>query len=133
SVSSVHYMMVVVHFAPSCRPDLAGLYPAGEDTAGVHGANRLGGNGVAESIVFGGVAGDVIAEEVGASRRAPARLDAGQIEAAIAAATTRLGQDGPDRVPPLREALKALMWEKVGLVRRGEELETALAAIPALR
>src|SRR5205085_1806793 len=38
----------------------------------------------------------------------------------------------PDRVPPLREALKTLMWEKVGLVRRGDELEAALAAIPAL-
>jgi fumarate reductase flavoprotein subunit len=40
---------------------MEGLFAAGEDTGGVHGANRLGGNGVAESTVFGGIAGDTIA------------------------------------------------------------------------
>ena len=46
-----------------CHSSLDGLFVAGEDAGGVHGANRLGGNGVAESIVFGAIAGDVAASE----------------------------------------------------------------------
>ena len=61
-VPTAHYMMGGVEFDLQCRTAMPGLYTAGEDTGGVHGANRLGGNGVANSTVFGGIAGD----EVGA-------------------------------------------------------------------
>ena len=66
-VPTAHYMMGGVEFArrlhaPSCR----GLFVAGEDAGGVHGANRLGGNGVANSTVFGGIAGDTMAAWVAA-------------------------------------------------------------------
>ena len=44
--------------------EIEGLFVAGEDAGGVHGANRLGGNGVADSTVFGGIAGDVMADWV---------------------------------------------------------------------
>ena len=69
-VPTAHYMMGGVVFdarlhAPSCP----GLFAAGEDTGGVHGANRLGGNGVANSTVFGGIAGDVDARWMRAERR----------------------------------------------------------------
>src|SRR5690349_6399813 len=60
-VPTAHYMMGGVEFAPDCSTALAGLYVAGEDSGGVHGANRLGGNGVANSTVFGAVAGDSMA------------------------------------------------------------------------
>ena len=59
-VPTAHYMMGGVVFALDCTTELPGLYAAGEDTGGVHGANRLGGNGVANSTVFGGLAGDAI-------------------------------------------------------------------------
>ena len=49
-----------VVFKTDCSTDLPGLFVAGEDSGGVHGANRLGGNGVANSTVFGGIAGDVM-------------------------------------------------------------------------
>src|SRR5262249_49759108 len=59
-VPTAHYFMGGV----ICRPDTStqwpGLFVAGEDASGMHGANRLGGNGVANSTVFGGIAGDVM-------------------------------------------------------------------------
>ena len=58
---TTHFMMGGIVVDPDCRTAIEGLFAAGEDTGGVHGANRLGGNGVAESTVFGGLAGDVMA------------------------------------------------------------------------
>src|SRR5712672_641386 len=60
-VPTAHYMMGGVEFAAGCTTALTGLFVAGEDSGGVHGANRLGGNGVANSTVFGGIAGDAMA------------------------------------------------------------------------
>ena len=57
-------MMGGVVFGMDCQTELPGLFAAGEDTGGVHGANRLGGNGVANSTVFGGLAGDAMAHRV---------------------------------------------------------------------
>jgi len=57
-VPTAHYMMGGVVFEADCTTALEGLFAAGEDTGGVHGANRLGGNGVANSTVFGGIAGE---------------------------------------------------------------------------
>src|SRR5881392_3147981 len=67
---TTHFMMGGVVIDSECRTAVDGLFAAGEDAGGVHGANRLGGNGVAESTVFGGIAGDVMAAFV-AGRRLP--------------------------------------------------------------
>src|SRR5207302_9723837 len=61
---TTHFMTGGVVVDTACRTPVEGLFAAGEDTGGVHGANRLGGNGVAESTVFGGLAGDVMADFV---------------------------------------------------------------------
>jgi len=71
---TAHFMMGGVVIDSDCRTTVDGLFAAGEDTGGVHGANRLGGNGVAESTVFGGIAGDRMAEAV--AGRAWPRLSA---------------------------------------------------------
>src|SRR5277367_1821920 len=60
-IPTAHYMMGGVVFRGDCSTALPGLFAAGEDTGGVHGGNRLGGNGVANSTVFGGIAGDSMA------------------------------------------------------------------------
>src|SRR6267378_1192497 len=60
-VPTAHYMMGGVAFGPDCTTAMPRLFAAGEDTGGVHGANRLGGNGVANSTVFGGLAGAAMA------------------------------------------------------------------------
>src|SRR5207247_797246 len=88
---TAHFMMGGVVVDPDCRTAIEGLFAAGEDTGGVHGANRLGGNGVAESTVFGGIAGDVMAAFV-AGRPMP-RVSEAALEAAAARCAAPLGRE----------------------------------------
>ena len=63
-VPTAHYFMGGLVCDADTRTELAGLYVAGEDAGGAHGSNRLGGNGVANSTVYGGIAGDVMAADI---------------------------------------------------------------------
>jgi succinate dehydrogenase / fumarate reductase flavoprotein subunit/fumarate reductase flavoprotein subunit len=127
---TAHFLMGGARIDARCRTTLPGLYAAGEDAAGVQGANRLGGNGVAESIVFGALAGDVIAEEV---REAPwPDPDPAQAEAIVERATAPLRRDrGPDVYAALDD-LRRLMWERVGVVRDAGSLASAEAGLAEL-
>jgi len=130
-VPTAHYMMGGVEFAADGRTALEGLFAAGEDTGGVHGANRLGGNGVANSTVFGAIAGDTMAGWVpreGAWRE-PA---AGALEEAAARVSRPLGHP-PGNLDEIREALYAVMWEDAGIVRDEASLLRALASLAGLR
>jgi fumarate reductase flavoprotein subunit len=129
-VPTAHYMMGGVEFGLDCRTSLAGLFAAGEDTGGVHGANRLGGNGVANSTVFGGVAGDEVAAWLRSAGAAPAP-DEAAIAAAIARCEAPLARRGGD-LNALRESLQTLMWDDVGIVRSRTSLERALDALDAI-
>ncbi|MDM9558247.1 L-aspartate oxidase [Bordetella petrii] len=129
-VPTAHYMMGGVLFEPDCRTSLAGLYAAGEDTGGVHGANRLGGNGVANSTVFGGIAGDAMARWTpGQSWAEP---DPAALQQALARAQAPLGRRGGD-LHGLRERLSSIMWDDAGIVRDAAGLNRALAALAGLR
>src|SRR5881296_4065289 len=111
---TTHFMMGGVVIDTACRTAIEGLFAAGEDTGGVHGANRLGGNGVAESTVFGGIAGDVMADAVvGVSER---RHDAGALERVVHAVQAPLGRTDGD-LYALQRRLRDVMWEHAGLVR----------------
>jgi fumarate reductase flavoprotein subunit len=121
---TTHFMMGGVVVDTACRTAIEGLFAAGEDTGGVHGANRLGGNGVAESTVFGGIAGDVMADFV-AGRAAPGDRG-GTLGEVIERLTAPLERRGGDLYALQRE-LREVMWERAGLVRDGEGLKTAVA------
>jgi succinate dehydrogenase/fumarate reductase flavoprotein subunit len=123
---TTHFMMGGVVIDTACRTAIEGLYAAGEDTGGVHGANRLGGNGVAESTVFGGIAGDVMADAV-ASRPRPA-IDARTLERTADALTAPLGRAAGGDLYDLQRGLRDVMWEKAGLIRDGAGLAEALVA-----
>jgi len=123
---TAHFMMGGVVINPECRTALEGLFAAGEDAGGVHGANRLGGNGVGDSTVFGGIAGDVMAEWV-AGRALPS-VSAARAEEAVKRLTAPLAVAGTP-VYPLLARLRSLMWERVGLIRDGTGLESALVEI----
>ena len=117
---TAHFHMGGVVINVDCRTELDGLLVAGEDSGGVHGANRLGGNGVAESTVFGARAGDVAATI--AAERAFVELDPESIEASIERAYRPLSsENGPSPFDVTRE-LKDLMWEDCGVVRTREGL-----------
>jgi len=124
-VPTAHYMMGGVEFAADCSTALPGLFVAGEDAGGVHGANRLGGNGVANSTVFGAVAGDTMAAWVrNQALRQPDRV---AIAAAIARCEKPFLKSEPIDLEALRERLYETMWQKVGIVRDAASLESALA------
>jgi succinate dehydrogenase/fumarate reductase flavoprotein subunit len=124
---TAHFMMGGIVIDRACRTDAEGLFAAGEDTGGVHGANRLGGNGVAESTVFGGIAGDVMADWV-VGRQLP-HISASIVEAAAAATTAPLERSEGESLYALQARLRQVMWEHVGLIRGGEGLKLALTEI----
>jgi fumarate reductase flavoprotein subunit len=125
-VPTAHYMMGGVEFAPDCTTSLPGLFVAGEDSGGVHGANRLGGNGVANSTVFGAVAGDRMAAWVQEHGRfsPPADFDLARYERPF---STPRGD-----LEAIREKLHDTMWERVGIIRDGAGLKRALGELDAL-
>ncbi|HEX7218037.1 MAG TPA: FAD-binding protein [Burkholderiales bacterium] len=129
-VPTAHYMMGGVEFAPDCTTTLPGLFVAGEDSGGVHGANRLGGNGVANSTVFGAVAGDAMAAWVrNQGHREP---DRAAIDAAVAACELPFKNKKSMNIETVREALYELMWEKVGIIRDAAGLQSAQGELAAL-
>lgn len=142
-VPTAHYMMGGVVFHADCTTGLVGLFAAGEDTGGVHGANRLGGNGVANSTVFGGIAGDSMAAWVKAQGtwRAP---DEDAIARSVAWHEAPLGLGAPSatasagsggglgELESIREALFECMWNDVGILRTGAGLQRALVTLAAL-
>ena len=121
-VPTAHYMMGGVVFHADTSTDLPGLFAAGEDTGGVHGANRLGGNGVANSTVFGGIAGDTMARYV--SNREFLEFDAAVIEQSIAMHRKPLTQAQGD-IEFIRDELADCMWDQVGILRNRKDLEAA--------
>jgi fumarate reductase flavoprotein subunit len=129
-VPTAHYMMGGVVFASDCTTPMPRLYAAGEDTGGVHGANRLGGNGVANSTVFGGLAGDAMGAAVRAAEPLP-ELDAAALEAARERAMAPLGKPRGD-LEAVRRALHAAMWDEVGILRTAETLARGEAKLAAL-
>src|SRR5437763_1634328 len=128
-VPTAHYMMGGVEFAADCTTVLPGLFVAGEDSGGVHGANRLGGNGVANSTVFGAVAGDSMARFNQKEKfREPDRR---AIDAAVARCERAFAAPAGD-LEALRERLYDTMWERVGILRDASGLSQALAELDAL-
>jgi len=129
-VPTAHYMMGGVEFAPDCTTALPGLYAAGEDTGGVHGANRLGGNGVANSTVFGGIAGEIMGSGFDAARP---HLDPDEdaISSAVAACRAPLNIP-PGDIGALRERLYDIMWGDVGIIRGSKGISRAERALDDL-
>ncbi|MFK5980107.1 MAG: FAD-binding protein [Rhizobiaceae bacterium] len=126
-VPTAHYMMGGVEFEMDCSTASPGLYAAGEDCGGVHGANRLGGNGVANSTVYGGIAGEAMARFV--SKEGVLRdPDESVIEQGVARAERPFGQKTGD-LNALRENLWQDMWNEVGIMRTADSLAKGQQAI----
>ena len=124
---TAHFTMGGIVIDVACRTPVEGLFAAGEDAGGVHGANRLGGNGVADSTVFGGLAGDSMVEWVG-GRALPA-VSRAAVEAAVARVLAPLSAPGGEDLYALQAGLRDLMWDRVGLIRSEAGLTAALAEI----
>lgn len=120
---SAHYIMGGIQINTDCSTSLAGVFAAGEDTGGVHGSNRLGGNGVGNSTVFGGIAGDTVATWVVANGEF-AEPDRTLIQATLEQALAPFDHPSGD-LNEVREALYEIMWEHAGILRSINSLDQA--------
>lgn len=128
---TAHYTMGGVVVDPDTHATAVdGLFAAGEVTAGLHGANRLGGNSLTETIVFGRRAG-AAAAALSRSRDLQPRSRGAVQDAADDLESFVHG--GKEIVRPLQRALRDQMWESCGVVRAEPGLNTALSAIRGLR
>ena len=128
---SAHYQMGGIKIDVDCHSNLEGLFAAGEDAGGVHGANRLGGNGVADSIVYGARAGDSMVRYLEGAR--PGEPSEAQVHDLAEIWSRSLRLDRGENAFALREQLDTLMWEKVGIVRNQQGLKAALDELRCLR
>jgi succinate dehydrogenase / fumarate reductase flavoprotein subunit/fumarate reductase flavoprotein subunit len=117
---TAHFHMGGVVIDTDCQTAVPGLLVAGEDAGGTHGANRLGGNGVAESTVFGARAGDWAA--LLARDRPRGAPDPAEVAASAVRALAPLLRAEGESPFPLTRALKETMWADCGLVRTREGL-----------
>lgn len=130
---TLHYFMGGIRVdAETQMTSVAGLFACGECAAGLHGANRLGGNSLSDLIVFGKLAGSGAAAYVEKLAHAP-DTDSAQIEGIFRAATSVLNRESGENPYLLHEELQELMGRHVGIVRTGKELEDGIERLGALK
>jgi len=132
-----HYVMGGVEVDPDTAvSSVAGLFAAGEVTGGMHGSNRLGGNSLSDLLVFGRRAGmgaaaylDTLAA-AGGARPAAHEADLAAAQAEALAPLQRTGGENPYTV---HAEIQQTMSSLVGIIRREDEIKTALAELEKLR
>jgi succinate dehydrogenase / fumarate reductase, flavoprotein subunit len=127
---TAHYSMGGVHVDPETTATaVEGLYAVGEIAAGLHGANRLGGNSLAETVVFGKRSGEAAAErslslDVQLRNRAVIEAAADELDAAV--------RDGDTVVRQVQRGLRDAMWNHVGVVRDEDGLSAGIDRLDEL-
>ncbi|MCG5524904.1 fumarate reductase (quinol) flavoprotein subunit [Ectothiorhodospira haloalkaliphila] len=130
---AVHYTMGGVPCDANGATPLQGLFAAGEcASVGIHGANRLGSNSLAELLVFGRAAGESAARLARESTTAPANLEA-QANEAEARHLKMLDTTEGERVAAIRAEMHDIMESGVGIVRDAERMGQACERLSALR
>ncbi len=128
---TAHYSMGGIQVTPATHATpVPGLFAAGEVTAGIHGANRLGGNSLAEILVFGRIAGEHAAQLAAAETAPP--MDEAALEQKRLANRVLAGRDGTVQ-RELIDELQRTMWQGAGVVRDAAGLEQALERLAVLR
>ncbi len=129
---TTHYIMGGVRVdADTQMATVPGLFAAGECAAGLHGANRLGGNSLSDLLVFGKRAGEHAARF--AREHGRARIDEDQVAAASKEALAPFGKSGGEDPYALQRELQEKMQDLVGIVRNEPEMARALSEVERLR
>jgi succinate dehydrogenase / fumarate reductase flavoprotein subunit len=129
---TLHYMMGGIRVeAETAQSSLPGLFAAGEAAAGLHGANRLGGNSLSDLLVFGRRAGLAAAQH--AKEVAAPKLDEGQISAGETEALTAFQRQGGENPYAVHRDLQQVMQNLVGIFRVREDMEQALRELAKLK
>jgi fumarate reductase (CoM/CoB) subunit A len=127
---AAHHIMGGVRIDTRCATSVPGLFAAGEVTGGLHGANRLGGNALTETLVFGSRAGEAAAawasERAGdKSKMLLKELDSSGTESKVKEAGSNLTQ--------LRKRLRKILWEEGGIRRNKKGLTRALEEVKGIQ
>jgi succinate dehydrogenase / fumarate reductase flavoprotein subunit len=128
---TAHYSMGGIVVTPKDHwTGVQGLYAAGEVTSGLHGANRLGGNSLAEILIFGKRAGAAASQR---SKEIDVHIRSKKV---INEAHENLNswiKNGSEVARPLQRSLRNIMWEYGGVVKNKEKLEKGLSEIEGLK
>ena len=127
---TTHYMMGGIKVeANTAASTVPGLYAAGEAAAGMHGANRLGGNSLSDLLVFGKIAGQCAANFAQENSRISPHGE--EIEKSIEN-TLESFEDGDENPYQIHQELQEIMESHAGIVRTGEELEKGIRKLEEL-
>ena len=119
---TAHHFMGGVKIDTDASTSLENLFGAGEVCGGVHGANRLGGNALADTQVFGKIAGESASK---AAKDTMLKTDDEQVKSE-ASRIESLIKEGSIKPQEFKNNIKRLMWEKVAIVRDEKTLNEAL-------
>lgn len=128
---TAHFFMGGVEINENCETEFDGLYAAGEVCGGTHGANRIEGNALTETLVFGTIAGDRAATRASKMKQIPA--PGSQVAAEMERLRDLVSHQGRENLNELQQSLKRTMWHKVGVIRNEKSLADAQREILALR
>ncbi len=130
---TTHYMMGGIRVDPDSQmsSEVPGLFAAGECGAGLHGANRLGGNSLSDLLVFGKRAGEYAARF--AKDNSLGKVNPDELKAAEKQALEPFEHDGSEGPFAVQYALQEMMQELVGIVRQEQEMLQALDRIQQLK
>jgi succinate dehydrogenase / fumarate reductase flavoprotein subunit len=130
---TAHYTMGGIRVDPETQESrIHGLFAAGECAAGMHGANRLGGNSLSDLLVFGRIAGKYAGKHADKHAASPP-LDDGEIEAAMKEALDPFDREEGPNPFQLHEDLKDKMQLYVGIIRSADDLTKGLAELERLK
>ena len=133
---TTHYIMGGIRVDGDTQmTSVPGLFAAGECAAGLHGANRLGGNSLSDLLVFGKRAGEYAAKFAKEHDTGPLARDTGpEVERAMAHALAPFERGASGEAPyHVQHELQTMMQELVGIVRVDAEMRTALDRLQELR
>ena len=130
---TAHYGMGGVRVDDDGETDVDGLYAIGETMAGVHGANRLGGNSLAETVAYGVVTGRAVAERVEGPGTVPETVRTGVVEPHLRGLRATADRDGEYDPETLLAEIGDLMWDHAGILRDEDSLRTGLEKLEGVR
>jgi succinate dehydrogenase / fumarate reductase flavoprotein subunit len=129
---TTHYIMGGIRVdGDSQMSTVPGLFAAGECAAGLHGANRLGGNSLSDLLVFGKRAGEYAAKFAKSS--GPAKVSDADVDSWAKRSLAPFERSGGDSAYQIQHELQDAMQDLVGIVRQEEEMQRALTQVAALR
>lgn len=130
---TLHYFMGGIRVdANTQQTRVPGLFACGECAAGLHGANRLGGNSLSDLIVFGKLAGLGAGEYIRSLEKNP-QIDGEQVKSVIRGATDILNRETGENPYLLHDELQETMGKGVGIVRNAEDLATSITELESLK